>query len=116
MMLNAAPPFTAEMEHTADSKGLIVRDTSVCRFMMMDDAVTIGSMALCGIAACPPIPDISIVNRSPAAMSAPGREAIVWDGNVGQRCIPKATSTGGLFVKTPSSIILFAPAPPSSAG
>jgi hypothetical protein len=32
------------MEHTPLSRGLNDRDTSVCKFITIDDAVTIGSM------------------------------------------------------------------------
>ena len=75
-MLNASPASNLVTEQTPLSSGLMARDTIVCKFITIDDAVTIGSTVRCGIAACPPTPDTTISNLSHAARIGPGLDAI----------------------------------------
>jgi hypothetical protein len=82
IILKASPALIMVILHTPLSSGLSVRDTSVCRFITIDDAVTIGSIVKWGMAACPPTPSITISNRSHAANSGPGLDAMEPEGRL----------------------------------
>jgi hypothetical protein len=87
IILKASPASILVTLQTPLSSGLIVRDTIVCRFITMAEAVTMGSTVKCGIAACPPTPEMTISNLSHAAKRGPGLDAIDPDGKVGQTCM-----------------------------
>ncbi|MNT82225.1 hypothetical protein D3C72_2219230 [compost metagenome] len=54
MTLLAAPAWNAPTVTTADNCGWMLRDTTVCKAMMMLAPATMGSAASCGSAPWPP--------------------------------------------------------------
>jgi len=82
MTLNASPAEIAVTEITPDSRGEMVRDTMDWRLETREDAATIGSMVRWGMAACPPLPWMVMVNISAAAMRGPGLVAMVPVGRL----------------------------------
>ena len=61
------------------------------------------------------LPVTVILKREPAAMIGPVRNPKWPAGSPGQLCMPNTASVGN-WSNSPSSIILRAPAPPSSPG
>jgi hypothetical protein len=68
------------------SIGETLRETIDCAAVMMWPATSTGSIDWCGCAPWPPLPSMSIVTRSAAAIIGPGRTAIFPTGSPGQLC------------------------------
>ena len=71
---------------TTASTGLTLRLAIVCNAVMMWAAATTGSTPWCGMAPWPPLPRIVILRSSVAAITGPGRTAILPGGRLGQLC------------------------------
>ena len=113
--LVASPVWIIVTDTTAASTGLVLRLTTVCSASTSWHATGTGSMVLCGMAACPPLPRMVILNSLLDAITGPALTANVPSGNPGQLCNPNTASIGNRS-NSPSSIMRFAPPPPSSAG
>ena len=70
-MLAAVPPWITPTVTTAGMVGLTSRDTTVCNCATSIAAATMGSIVVCGYAACPELPRTTISKRSDAARQAP---------------------------------------------
>lgn len=87
------PATSLGMESTAESKGEVSRDTSVCSAVMIAALATTGSARSSGMAAWPPRPRTTSSKRIAPAMKKPGREYTPPEGREGQTWKPKAAPT-----------------------
>ena len=69
------PAWNMQIDTTADCRGSTLRDTIDWIWLMICAPTRTVSMDKCGRAACPPLPSISMVSGSAAAMIGPGRIA-----------------------------------------
>ena len=99
-----------QIEITAESKGSTLRETICCSAVINWAPTITESRHLCGRAACPPRPSISMSIASVAAMIGPERVANEPTGRPGLLCIPKTWSMAKRSI-SPSLIIAAAPAP-----
>ena len=113
--LVASPARIIVTEITAASIGRLLREMMVWNACTIWHAAGTGSMPLCGIAACEPLPRTVILNSLLEANEGPDRSAKCPTGIPGQLCMPKIASIGN-SLNRPSLIISRAPPPPSSAG
>ena len=113
--LLASPVWIMVTEITPASTGFLLRVMMVWKDITIWQATGIGSMPLCGSAACDPLPRITMQKSLLDAMTGPVLAAKVPTGRPGQLCMPNTASTGNCWNK-PSLIISRAPPPPSSAG
>ena len=65
---------------------MTLRLAMVCSAVMICAVATTGSTVRCGIAAWPPLPRIVMTISSVAAITGPGRTAILPGGSPGQLC------------------------------
>ena len=89
----AVPASSVVTETTTESNGSLSRETICCRFVITCAATATGSMHSCGNAPCPPEPKMSSVNRSAAAMTAPGTAETCPVSRFESRCTPAIMST-----------------------
>ena len=115
MMLVASPASSMVTEITAASAGRVLREITVWKACTSWQATGTGSLALCGMAAWPPLPRSVMRNSLLEAITGPAEAATSPAGMPGQLCRPNTASIGKR-VNRPSSIMAWAPAPPSSAG
>ena len=115
MMFSFVPARTVPTVTTAESVAAMLRETTVCSFMIVEAAITTGSTDCSGAEPCAPRPCNTILSASLAVMTAPGRNSTQPAG-AGVTCWPKATSGMPNRANRPSSIIAVAPPPISSAG
>ncbi len=113
--LVASPAWIIVTEITPASIGRLLRVMMVWNACTSWHATGTGSMPLCGIAACAPLPRIVILNSLLLAKHGPFFTANWPTCMPGQLCAPKIASIGNLSNR-PSLIISRAPPPPSSAG
>ncbi len=92
--LRSPSVMNSVQDTTACSPGSRLRETMVCSASTICEAITIGSMPICGRAACVPRPRISITKLSSLAMMPPARVAKLPAGMPGMLCAPKIASTG----------------------
>ena len=111
----AVPAFAIVMLITPDSKGSSSREIRVWSSTTILEPVTTGSTVRWGMAAWPPFPLTKILIDEVAANSVPSLDARAPTGNLSVTCNPKICFTSGSS-KTPCSLIILPPAPPSSAG
>jgi hypothetical protein len=88
MTLSAEPARNTVIEITAACTGSTLRDTIDWIWLMICAPTRIGSTVMCGRAACPPRPSISIVSRSADAICGPGRSPNWPSGSPGKLCMP----------------------------
>ncbi|MNP78693.1 hypothetical protein D3C76_1763690 [compost metagenome] len=69
--MTAVPACTWPILTTAESLTPMLRETTVCRALIMPANAGIGSMLRSGIAPCPPRPVSVMQTRSDEAMTAP---------------------------------------------
>ena len=113
--LVASPAWIMVTEITPGSIGRLLRLTMVWNACTIAQAAGTGSMPLCGIAACEPLPRMTMRNSLLEANAGPVLSAN-WPAFMpGQLWAPNTASIGNLS-KIPSLIISRAPPPPSSAG
>lgn len=113
--MSVSPAWNIHTEITAGSTRSLCRAAMVWHWSTIEHASGMGSRPRCGCAACAPFPVTIILNRNPAAMIGPVRKPKCPAGKPGQLCMPN-TACVGHYSNSPSSIILRAPAPPSSPG
>ena len=113
--LVASPVWIIVTEITPASIGRLLRLMMVWNALTIWHATGTGSMPLCGIAACEPLPWIVIVNSLLDANAGPLLSANWPAFRPGQLWAPNTASIGN-FSNRPSRIISRAPPPPSSAG
>ena len=75
MTLSVEPAWNMQIEITAECSGSTLRETIDWIWLMIWAPTSTVSTEKCGRAACPPRPSISMVRRSAAAISGPGRSA-----------------------------------------
>ena len=116
--LSTVPAWKLPTVSTTGSNTLNFLVTIVCRAVTISQAAGIGSAALCGWEACPPRPCTVTSNVSAAAMIVPGRVLSTPPGSCADAtCSPyAATGRPPAASSTPSSIMILAPAWPSSPG
>ena len=68
------PPLIEVIERTEGSNGFLLRLITCCRLITRCDAISIGSIVVCGEAACPPFPFIVKYSSSALAITLPLRK------------------------------------------
>ena len=109
--LVASPVWIMVTEITPASTGFLLRVMMVWKACTIWQATGTGSMPLCGMAACPPLPRITMWNSLLDAITGPVLAANEPTGSPGQLCMPYTTSMGNCLNR-PSLIISRAPPPP----
>ena len=103
------------MVTTPASTGSTLRATMDCSAETICAAITIGSLPLCGMAPCAPLPVTVMVMLATAAMTGPTFQANCPAGRLGQLWMPK-TRFMGKRSNSPSFTIASPPPKFSSAG
>ncbi len=115
MMFALVPARSAPTVSTAVSVPATSRETTVCRRITVDAAMTTGSTVASGREPCPPAP-VRVTRRlSVVANAGPDRRPMNPAG-IGATCWPSTTSGRGTLAKSPSATIAAAPPATSSAG
>ena len=83
MMLFVVPETICATVITTGSKAGMRRVTILCSAMTISQATGMGSMASCGIEACPPLPFSVTISLSAAAIRGPSRLASTPLGRLG---------------------------------
>ena len=99
--LVASPVWIIVTDTTPASTGLTLRLTMVWKACTIWQAMGTGSRLLCGSAAWPPRPWITMRNSLLDAITGPGATASVPAGRPGQLCMPNTASIGN-WVNRPS--------------